>query len=62
LKERQVARRAKRAGKRQRRAKYEVEYAKGEASTWERNDDQWVNCKSTTASEDTPSDEEDFDK
>jgi hypothetical protein len=54
-------RREKRAGKRQRRAEYEAEYAKGEASAWPPNDEWWLNNFSTTASEDTPSDEEDFD-
>lgn len=60
-KEKQAERREKRAGKRQRRAEYEAEYAKGEASTWDPNDDRWVDIVSTTASEDTASDEEDFD-
>jgi hypothetical protein len=56
-----VERRAKRAGKRQRRADIEAEYAKGEASTLDPNDDRWVDIVSTTTSEDTASDEEDFD-
>jgi hypothetical protein len=59
-KEMQAERKAKRAGKRQRRTEYEAEYAKGEVPKWAPNDDRWVNCISTTASEDTPSDEEDF--
>jgi hypothetical protein len=40
-KEKQVERRAKRAGKRQRRVEYEAEYAKRDASTWSSNDEPW---------------------
>jgi hypothetical protein len=60
-KERQSERREKRAEKRQRRAEYEAEYTKGEASAWPPNDERWLNNFSTTASEDTPSYEKDFD-
>ncbi|KAK1613268.1 hypothetical protein QYE76_036941 [Lolium multiflorum] len=60
-KEKQVERRAKRVGKRQRRAEYEAEYAKGDASAWSPNDERWLYIISTTASEDTPSDDESID-
>jgi hypothetical protein len=56
-----VERRVERAGKRQRRDKIGAEYAKGEALTLEPNDDRWLDIVLTTASEDTPDDEEDFD-
>jgi hypothetical protein len=59
-KEKQVERRAKRAGKRQRRADIEAEYAKGEASTLDPNDDQWLDIMSTIASEDIANDEEEY--
>ncbi|KAK1611313.1 hypothetical protein QYE76_034986 [Lolium multiflorum] len=60
-KEKQTYRRERRAGKRQRRAEYEAEYAKGEASTWGEDDERWLWNLSSTASEDTPSEDEDFD-
>jgi hypothetical protein len=60
-KERQSERREKRAGKRQRRAEYEAEYAKGDASAWSPNDERWLYIISTTASDDTPSDDASID-
>ncbi|KAK1609139.1 hypothetical protein QYE76_032812 [Lolium multiflorum] len=60
-KEKQTYMRERRAGKRQRRAEYEAEYAKGEASTWGEDDERWLWNLSSTASEDTPSEDEDFD-
>ena len=48
-------------GKRQRKAEVEAEYAKGEASTWGEDDERWSWNLTTTASEDTPSEDEDFD-
>ncbi|KAK1629864.1 hypothetical protein QYE76_004179 [Lolium multiflorum] len=57
----QTYRRERRAGKRQRKAEVEAEYAKGEASTWGENDERWLWNLTTTASEDTPSEDEDFD-
>jgi hypothetical protein len=60
-KEKQAYRRERRAGKRQRRAEYDAEYAKGEASTWGENDERWFSYLSSTASEDTPSEDEDFE-
>jgi hypothetical protein len=56
-----VKRRAKRMGKRQRRAEYEAEYAKGDALAWSPNDERWLYIISTTTSEDTPSDDESID-
>ena len=60
-KDKQTYRRERRAGKRQRKAEVEAEYAKGEASTWGENDERWLWNLTTTASEDTPSEDEDFD-
>ena len=60
-KDKQTYRREKRAGKRQRTAAVEAEYAKGEASTWGEDDERWSWNLTTTASEDTPSEDEDFD-
>ncbi|KAK1603598.1 hypothetical protein QYE76_016372 [Lolium multiflorum] len=60
-KEKQTYGRERRAGKRQRKAEVEAEYAKGEASTWGENDERWSWNLTTTASEDTPSEDEDFD-
>lgn len=55
--QKKVERRARRAAKRQRRAAIEAEYAKGANSTLDENSDRWGDLISTTASEDTDSDE-----
>ena len=54
--QRKAERRAARAAKRQRKAAILEEYAKGSASTLDENSEQWLEVISSTASEDTDSD------
>jgi hypothetical protein len=59
-KEKHVERRAATASKRKMKATIEAEYAKGEASALDPNDDQWLDIMSTIASEDIANDEEEY--